>query len=298
MLRTARHAVVGVAVALAFTACGGGGDGSDRSDPGREVVVGASNFPESRLLGELYAQALEAAGIPVTRKFDLASREQYYGQVASGAVTVMPEYNGALLTTSVDESSTSGTTREINMALKERLPPTLTILNSSPAEDKDSVTVNAATARTYHLKSIEDLKPVARRLTIAAPPEFRTREQGLVGLGNWYGLRFKRFLPMRANARPATLIKLMRSNRVQVADLFTTDPAIAANRFVILTDPQNVFSAQNITPLVYKPAATTALSNALNAVSARLTTGDLRAMLTRLTIHRAPIEAVARDWLK
>src|SRR4051794_19753674 len=129
MVRTSRVVAVGMAAALALTACGLA-DRSDRSGSGREVVVGASDFPESRLLGEVYAQALEAAGIPVTRRFDLGSREVSFDKVASGAVTVMPEYNGALLTTSVDESSTLSTTREIDAALKERLPRTLEILNS------------------------------------------------------------------------------------------------------------------------------------------------------------------------
>jgi osmoprotectant transport system substrate-binding protein len=160
MIRIVRGAVLGVVAALALAACGGGGGGKGGGNPldqksggAGSVVVGSANFPESQLLGELYAQALEAKGVKVTRKFNIGSREVYYDQVKSGAITVMPEYNGALLTTSVDKTSTAVTTADVNAGLKAKLPPTLEILDSSKAEDKDSVTVNSQTAQKYNLKS-------------------------------------------------------------------------------------------------------------------------------------------------
>ena len=168
MIRIVRGAALGVVVALALSACGGsdkkgGGNPLDQKTAGGggSVVVGSANFPESQLLGEVYAQALEAKGVKVTRKFNIGSREVYYDQVKSGAITVMPEYNGALLTTSVDKTSTAVTTADVNAALKAKLPPALAILDSSQAEDKDSVTVNPQTATKYNLKSIADLKSAA-----------------------------------------------------------------------------------------------------------------------------------------
>jgi osmoprotectant transport system substrate-binding protein len=304
MIRIVRGAAVGVAVALALTACGGSGDKSggnplsQKSSGGSgSVVVGSANFPESQLLGEVYAQALEAKGVKVTKKFNIGSREVYYDQVKSGGITVMPEYNGALLTTSVAKDSKAVTTDQVNSELKAKLPATLEILDSSKAEDKDSVTVNSQTAAKYHLKSIADLKPVAGQLTIGGPSEFKTRQQGLLGLESKYGLKFKKFQPFDANAQ-TTLVKLLKDDRVQAADLFTTDPTISANKFVVLEDPQNVFSAQNVTPLVNKSGLNDTGRAALNAVSAKLTTADLLAMMTKVVSDKDDASTVAKDWLK
>jgi osmoprotectant transport system substrate-binding protein len=303
MIRIVRGAVLGVVVALAVSACGG--SKKDSGNPldqkpaggGGNVVVGSANFPESQLLGEVYAQALEAKGLKVTRKFNIGSREVYYDQVKSGAIGVMPEYNGALLTTSVDKTSTAVTTADVNAALKAKLPATLAVLDSSQAEDKDSVTVNPQTAQKYNLKTIADLKAAAGQVTIGGPSEFKTREQGLVGLEKKYGLKFKKFQSFDANAQ-TTLVKLLKNNTIQAADLFTTDPTISANKFVVLQDPQNVFSAQNVTPLIYKSGVNATAQAALNAVSAKLTTQDLLSMMTKLVADKDDASDVAKDWLK
>ncbi|MEV5752041.1 ABC transporter substrate-binding protein [Actinoallomurus sp. NPDC052308] len=307
MIRIVRGAALGVTVALALAACGGGSGGKSGGNPldqksggsggAGSVVVGSANFPESQLIGELYAQALEAKGVKVTKKFNIGSREIYFDQVKSGGITVMPEYNGALLTTSVDKASKAVTTDQVNSELKAKLPATLEVLDSSKAEDKDSVTVNSQTAAKYHLKSIADLKSVAGQLTIGGPSEFKTRQQGLVGLESKYGLKFKKFQPFDANAQ-TTLVKLLKNDSIQAADLFTTDPTITANKFVVLEDPQSVFSAQNVTPLVYKSGLNETGVAALNAVSAKLTTNDLLAMMTKVVSDKEDASTVAKDWLK
>ncbi len=302
MIRIVRGAALGVALAVALTACGGSSK-KDNGNPldqkpagGSGVVVGSANFPESQLLGELYAQALEAKGVKVTRKFNIGSREVYYDQVKSGAITVMPEYNGALLTTSVDKTSEAVTTADVNAALQKSLPSSLAILQSSQAEDKDSVTVNAQTAAKFKLKTIADLKAAAGQVTIAGPSEFKTRQQGLVGLEKKYGLKFKKFQSFDANGQ-TTLVKLLKNNSIQAADLFTTDPTISANKFVVLEDPQNVFSAQNVTPLIYKSGVNAAAQAALNAVSAKLTTQDLLTLMTKLVTDKDDPDTIAKGWL-
>ncbi len=301
MIRIVRGAAVGVAIAMALTACGGSdkkgsGNPLDQKPAGSGVVVGSANFPESQLLGELYAQALEAKGVRVTRKFNIGSREVYFDQVKSGSITVMPEYNGALLTTSVNKDSTAVTEQDVNAELTQKLPSTLGILQSSQAEDKDSVTVNSQTAAKYKLKTIADLKSAAGQVTIAGPSEFKTRQQGLVGLEKKYGLKFKKFQSFDANGQ-TTLVKLLKNNSIQAADLFTTDPTITANKFVVLQDPQNVFSAQNVTPLIYKSGVNATAQAALNAVSAKLTTQDLLALMTQLVTDKKDPDTIAKGWL-
>src|SRR5260370_18031187 len=190
MSRIVSGAALGLAAALGLTlaACGGSSKSSNplaaRRGSSGTVVVGSANFPESQLVGEIYAQALEAKGIKVTRRFNIGAREVYYPQVVSGAITVMPEYNGALLTTSVDKTSKAVSTADVNAALTAKLPSSVEILSSSSAEDKDSVTVTAATAKTDHLTSISDLTPVAKNFVIGGPPEFKTRADGIIRLKN------------------------------------------------------------------------------------------------------------------
>ena len=185
-----RGAAFGLIAACRLTACGGRrrqrrqpADGQQwRQRTARAIVVGSANFPENQLLAEIYAQALEAKGLKVTRKFDIGAREVYYDQVVKGGISVFPEYNGALLAVAVDEKSTATSTEDINAELKAKLPSSVEILDSAAAEDKDSVTVTPETAAKYNLKTLADLKPVAGDMTIGAGSEFKTRTQGVVGL--------------------------------------------------------------------------------------------------------------------
>jgi glycine betaine/choline ABC-type transport system substrate-binding protein len=257
------------------------------------VVVGADNFPEDCVLGEIYAQALETIGITITREFGISSREVYYPEVESGEITVVPEYNGALLTTSVDPHSTAVTTENIDKELTAKLPPWLGILNASPAQDMDSVTVTQATAARYHLRSIADLKRV-KDLVIGGPAEFQGREQGLAGLKSKYGLKAS-FLILD-DSGPQTIAAL-KSGRVQAADIFTTTPGINANGFVRLEDPKHVFTEGNVVPLVYTPGVNTAIIRTLNAVSAKLTTAGLRNLDTEIN-NGESLATAARAWLK
>jgi len=297
-----RGAAFGLIAALSLSACGSGDSddnpltGSSAGSDGKTLVVGSANFPESQLLAEIYAQALEAKDVKVTRKFDIGAREVYYDQVVKGGISVFPEYNGALLAVAVDPKSTATSTDDINAELKAKLPSSVEILDSAAAEDKDSVTVTSETAEKYNLKTLADLKPVAGDLTIGAGSEFKTRTQGLVGLKSIYGVEFGKFQPLDAGAQ-STLLDLLKNDTVQAANLYTTDPAIVEDKLVVLEDPKHLFSSQNVTPLVYKSAVDDTAKAALNGVSAKLTTEDLLEMMKKLVNDKDDASTVAKDWL-
>jgi osmoprotectant transport system substrate-binding protein len=293
-------AAAGVAVSLGLTlaACGSSKPSSPLTSSAAKgsVVIGSANFPEDELLAEIYAQALTAKGIKVTTKFNIGSREVYYPEIEKGAVTIIPEYNGALLTTSVDPTSTAASTAQVDAALDADLPKTLEILNPSSAQDSDSVTVTQATATKYHLTSIASLKPYASGWAFGGPPEFATRADGLAGLKKNYGLVFKKFVPTDESG-PITLTDLT-SGKVQAADVFTTTPQITTDHLVSLADPKNNFAAQNIIPLVYKADVNAKIISVLNAISAALTTSGLLQMDTALDVQHASYDAVAAGFLK
>jgi osmoprotectant transport system substrate-binding protein len=266
----------------------GGGSGS--------VVVGSANFPESELLAEVYVIALQKKGIKATAKLNIGTREAYYPEIEKGVLTIFPEYNGTLLTVAVDKAATAKTTAAVDAALAAKLPSTLEVLNPAPAQDSDSVTVTAATAAKYHLKTIADLKPYAATLVLGAPPEFKTRPDGIAGLKDAYGLTFKSFVPLDESG-PVTL-KALTSGKVQAADVFTTTPQILSDKLVTLADPKSDFAAQNVIPLVYKPGMNPTIIATLNAVSAKLTTNALLQMDNAVITMHADYATVAGAFLQ
>jgi osmoprotectant transport system substrate-binding protein len=291
-----RHAVALVATLGVLAACGGGSS-NPLTDTGAQkgtVVVGSANFPENVLLGEVYAQALESTGAKVQRKFNIGAREVIFDQIKSGGLTVLPEYNGALLA-HLDQDDPATATEAVNAALREKLPSSLEILTSSEAENKDTISVTAATAKQYGLTSLADLAPVAGRLVLGGPAEFKIRKQGVVGLESEYGIDFRSFKTLDTGG-PITVSALKKGD-VQAANLFTTDPAIRDNGFVVLEDPKNVFSSQNVTPLVYKSGVTAEGRAALDKVSAELDTATLAALLERIVVKREDSATVAKEWL-
>jgi osmoprotectant transport system substrate-binding protein len=302
--RTFATTAVVLTSALAAALSGCSSSDSSGSDPlkgdtakGGTVVVGGNNFPESTLLADIYGEAMKAKGVKVQYKLNIGSRETTYGLIKNGTLTVLPEYNGALLAY-LDPEATPKTVEATDKAVSDKLSGKLEILRPSDAQDKDSIAVNAATAKKHHLtprSTIADLKGVAPGLVVGGSPEFQTRHQGLKGLKSEYGLNFKSFKALDAGG-PLTVAAL-KGNNVQAADIFSTDPSIGKNRFITLQDPKNLFGFENVTPLVYRPGLPKAGAAALNAVSAALDTATLLKLGSEVqNNHQDPL-AVAKTWL-
>lgn len=295
----------GLAVgALALVAgCGAGGDplatpsgDTDGSKaPTDTIVVGSANFPENVVLAEIYAGALEAKGVKVTKKLNIGNREAFMQALKDGSIDLVPEYSGVLMQF-YDKKNPAVTPDEVYAAIPALLPETLTVLDKSSAEDKDAIVVTQETATKYNLKSIEDLAPVAKDLVIGGPPEFRTRQTGLVGLKDVYGLTFKQFRPLDV-AGPLS-VQALKNGQVQAVNLFTTQSAIAENNFVVLEDPKSLFAAQNVLPLITKSKASDTVKEALNAVSAKLDTPQLAALVKEAEVDKKNPDDVAKAWLE
>jgi osmoprotectant transport system substrate-binding protein len=297
-------AVAAVAAAPLLAGCGG----SDKKDPlagndntkpsGSTVVVGSNNFAESILIADIYGEALKAKGVKVSYKPNIGSRETTYGLLKNGSITVLPEYNGALLAY-LDAKAAPTTAAATDAAITAKLDPKLTLLTDAPAEDKDSLTVNASTAAKFHLtadSTIADLAKVGSQISIGGSPEFQTRQQGLVGLKSQYSLTPKSFKALDAGG-PLTEAAL-KNNNVQAADIFTTDVTIAQEKFVVLKDPRNLFGFENVVPLVYKSGLPQNGVDALNAVSAKLTTEALLDLDAQVQSDKKDPLDVATTWLK
>ncbi|MBB2900026.1 osmoprotectant transport system substrate-binding protein [Kineococcus radiotolerans] len=303
-----RRSLLGLALAgsltAALTACGGGEDPLATGDTSTgaatdtaAVIVGSANFPESELLAEMYAQVLEKSGVEVQRKFNIGAREVYLKALQDGSIDLLPEYNGALLAALSDGGAPEGVSapEDVLGALKEVLPEGTEVLEQSAAEDKDTLSVTAETASKYSLKTIEDLAPVAGELVCGAGPEFQERYQGLVGLKELYGVQFKEFRPLDAGG-PLT-VGALADGTIQVGNIFSTDSAITTNGFVVLEDTKQLFLAENILPLIRSEKNTPEITEALDGLSAKLTTENLTKFLAQVQVDKKSSAAVATAFL-
>lgn len=257
------------------------------------IIVGSADFPESQLLATIYAKALAAKGVAVETKLSIGSREVYIPALLDGSIDLLPEYAGATLSY-LDKNATAHSPSDVAAALKAALPKGVSMLTPSAAQDSDGVAVTRATAEKYKLKTIADLAPVASQLVLGGPPEWKTRKEGIIGLKELYGLEFQSFKSLDVGG-PLTLSALI-NDQVQAANLFSTDPAIAANDLIVLEDVKNLFPAQNIVPVIATPKVSDVVTTTLDAVSAALTTKDLIVMNGRLANHDS-FDVVAGDWL-
>lgn len=138
-------------------------------------------------------------------------------------------------------------------------------------------------------------KSIASKLILGGPPEFKTRVDGVPGLTKNYGVTFGKFT-VTDTGGPVT-VSALKNGQIDAADLFTTDPSIAGNNFVTLTDPKSNFAAQNIVPVINKAKATDGVKTTLNAIQAKLTTSGLSALLTKVQTDKQDPDAVAKQWL-
>ncbi|MQA81117.1 MAG: glycine/betaine ABC transporter substrate-binding protein [Streptosporangiales bacterium] len=294
---------VAAAAMLALAGCGGGGggdplEGGGGSEESESIVIGSANFPENSLLGEIYAQALEAKDVKVERKFNIGTREAYIPALKDGSIDLLPEYTGNLLSY-LKEGKSPGNNLDADKVYtdtKAALPDGVVLLDKSSAEDKDAVVVTAATAQKYDLKSIEDIKPHQSKLILGGPPEWETRYTGLKGLKELYGVEFKSFRKLDT-AGPIS-VKALKDDKVQAVNLFTTQSAIKQNDFVALEDPKSLFLAQNVTPLIDEAKATDNVKETLNAVSAKLTTANLTDLVAQVEVDKKDAATVAKQFLE
>lgn len=310
--RTVRRGLLGLTAgltaALALSACGansdpqGGTESEGTEGTSGPVTVGSADFPESQIIAEIYAGALNGAGIEADTQPNIGSREIYYQALVDGSVDIIPDYSGNLLLF-LDSEATAESAEEIVAALPDALAAespdvNLGVLEASEAEDKDAMVVTAATAEKYGLTSLEDMAEVCDELIIGAPSTFAERAYGLPGLEENYGCVPKSFEAINDGGGPVTLEALL-NDTIQVADIFTTTPSIADNDLVVLEDPANNFIAQQVLPLVNLDTVSEEAQSVLNEVSSVLTTEHLIDLNREVSgdEKRNPADAAA-DWLE
>jgi osmoprotectant transport system substrate-binding protein len=298
--RTRRTLAALAAVALVATACGNGdgddgnGEATDIPD-GPTIDVSSFNFPESEILGEIYAQALEDAGYPVERTLNLGARELIYPDLIDGEISLVPEYLGSALVVWFDqdppEDVDSGTA-----ALREAFEPEgVSVLEAAPAENNQAFVVTSAFADENGLSSIADLAD-AGDITFAGPPECEGRDQCYQGLVDRYGLDNVSFESIQEGA---ARLAALDAGDVEMILLFSTDAPLAGGELVVLEDTEGMLPPENITPVIRTEvldAYGDDLRDLLDRITAELTTDALQQMNAEASEGRSASE-IAEDWL-
>jgi osmoprotectant transport system substrate-binding protein len=274
-----------------------GGTANAQTTATPTITVGTKNFTEAFVLGQLYKQALEAKGFNVGYKENIGSSELIDTALTSGKINFYPEYTGVLALNIAHVKKplrTAAATYAAAKAFEEKRG--YTMLRQTPFFDADSFTVLTKTAKRYGLKTISDLKKVPN-LSYGGYPECDKRITCLLGLKQIYGLKNIKFVQL--GTIPVT--KLIDSGKVTGGDVFTTEPALASPKYTALVDDKHIYGFQNVAPVVSKQVLSAygaKFTNAVNAVSAKLTNQAMIAMNKAVAVDKKTPASVAKAFLK
>ena len=287
-------ATLAAAAALVLSGCASSNpldsESAGGEPAGDTIVVGSQAYYSNEIIAEIYAQALESAGFDVKRQFNIGQRDAYMPEIESGAITLFPEYSGNLLQY-FDENTEARTPDDVYAALQEALPENLTVLDQAEASDQDSYTVTAAFAEENGLTTIADLANVTVPLTLGGPPELAERPYGPTGLADVYGV------DVTFSPTGDTTVENLVAGTVNVANVFTADPRIQTQDLVVLEDPEGLFLASNVVPVVNADVADE-IADVINAVSAKLTADALVALNVQSTEDEMSPEDIATQFLE
>ncbi len=293
---TNRLAIVLVATAMVVAGCGIHDDTRSGPVASDGIRVASAGFAESILLAELYAQAVESAGIPVVRLGPIGPREVLAPALQLDLIDVVPEYLGTALSYFGAEGSDphpDSSRNELDGLLAVR---NLTVLRAASAQDSNVFVITTDMADRHDISALSDLADLAPDLSFGGPPECSDRPLCLAGLRSVYGLQFAEFIPQRSLDFTA---EALRRGEIDIGLMFSTASQLEDPAFVVLEDDRGLQPAENIAPVVRKDALEfwgPGVAEALDAIAVRLTTEELRALNLRVADGQS-VEDVAREWL-
>jgi osmoprotectant transport system substrate-binding protein len=285
---------VGVTVAVALAGCSSAGSLEGGSDTAPDtIVIGSQDYYSSEIIAEIYAQALENADYSVERDFRIGQREVYVSEIEDGSIDLFPEYTGPLL--SYWEPDTAARqSDEVYDALVASAPAGLNVLDQSSATDQNSYVVTREFSDKHGVTSISDLATVAVPVTLGGNSEGETRPDGPIGLKSEYGVTVA-FTPIEDGGGPLTLGAL-RDDSIQLAIIYTADPAFGSGDLVPLEDPEGLFLASNVVPIASDKLDAGAVK-IIDALSAALTPEGLVALNAQSVDEQSPAATIATEWL-
>jgi osmoprotectant transport system substrate-binding protein len=318
-MRQLRMLALGASVLVLLSACSTGGGSPSPSAvvssgasaaassaattaPKPTIKLGSDGFYESKLMAEIYGQALEAKGYTVDRTgLGLGTRKVTAAALESGQIDLKPEYIGSGLAF-YDPTKTTGDPAANQTALQAILNGKgggITVLNYSPAADQNAFVVTKATADAKHLVKMSDLTAVASQLKFGVATDCATNHVCAAAIKTAYGVDLSSALPLSACDQP--MVDALTAGTITVGELCSTQPDIAQNGWVVLTDDKQTQPADNIAPLVRNDLLAkvdkTSFEAILNNVSAKMTTTELTKLNAEFVFDKKDVSVIAKEWL-
>jgi osmoprotectant transport system substrate-binding protein len=261
-----------------------------------QVRVGSKNFTEQFIVAELYAQALEAAGVKVERKINLGGTLIAHKALEEKQIDLYPEYTGTMLLAVLKAEPMTDRKAVYDKVKAEYAAKGLVVLNEAPLNNSYDMVVRPETAAQYKLETLSDLAKVSKELRLGAGPEFRDRKDGLPGLKAKYGIEFKEDLQMAIGLRYQALA----NKQIEVVNGYSTDGMISALKLKRLKDDKNLWPPYYLAPVVRKDAldANPKIAEVLNQVSALLNEASMAEMNYKVDGDKEEPKDVARAFLK
>jgi osmoprotectant transport system substrate-binding protein len=298
---------LGASMLVLLSACStGGGSPQPTTGPssaGKPTIkLGSDGFYESKLMAEIYGQELEAKGYTVDRtSIGLGTRKVTAAALESGKFDLKPEYIGSGLafyagTATGDPAANAASLQTILTGKGGGI----TVLNYSPAADQNAFVVTKATADAKHLATLSDTTAVASQLKFGVATDCATNPVCAAALKTAYGLDLSTALPLSACDQP--MADAIKAGTIDVGELCSTQPDIAKNGWVVLTDDKHTQPADNIAPLVRNDLLAkvdmASFEKILNDVSAKMTTDALTKLNAEFVFDKKDIAVIATEWLK
>jgi osmoprotectant transport system substrate-binding protein len=264
------------------------------------ITVGSKNFTEQKVLGEIYAQALGAAGYAVKKALNLGDEQTALKALKGGQISGYPEYTGTALLSFLNVKTADlpkdqqAAYQEVKTGLAKQ---GITAFSPTPFTSSNEVGLTQANATKLGVANISDLKGKSQNLTLYGSPECRTRLDCLLGLQKVYGLKFKKFVPIDLDQRH----EVLKNGDADLSIVFTTDPQIARDKEVLLKDDKGMFPPYNSTFLVKDSVAQKAgpdLQKTIEGVNKALVPKVIQELNARVDLDKQTPAQAATAYLK
>ena len=283
---------------------GGGGTGtssssSDKPGEGKPgVTIGTKDFTEEFVLGNLYAQALEAKGYKVNLKENIGATEIIDKALTSGEIDGYPEYTGVSLSVVAKNDILAESPEQTQQLVKEFYEGRGQVVSdATPFQDTDAVATTKEFAEKNSLTEVADLKNLPS-FTIGARPEFKSRFNGLKGMEKVYGIKNAKFKQLALGLQYPSLDK----GDVDTANVFSTDAQLASGKYTVLEDPKGVFGFQNVYFVInkdkYDALGGQQFMDVINSVNKLLTNQAMQSMNAAVDLDKKDPNEVAKAFLQ
>lgn len=251
--------------------------GSLACSRGPDVVVGSKDFTEQLILGEMFAQLLEATTqLEVERKLNLAGTQVAFGALQAGSIDVYPEYSGTVLVSILKRAPIADEAAALHAIEQPLLDGGVVAAAPLGFSNTYAVVVRKGDANLANVATISDLVPHTPALMFGSTHEFFDRPDGFPNLREAYDLKFKDSSGVDAGL----MYSAVKNRSLDVIAAFSTDGRIRQFDLRVLSDDKKFFPAYQAIPLVRKDtlAKHPEVGVALGRLAGRITAEEMTAM--------------------